>query len=77
MLSKSVSSLVVDDKGKPVGVIGESDIIGAVVSKKAKIKAPMYYASLIKMDGRKRIVSMWVTHCSRAETTRPSWESSR
>ena len=38
MLSKSVSSLVVDDKGKPVGVIGESDIIGAVVSKKAKVK---------------------------------------
>ena len=38
MLSKSVSSLVVADKGKPVGVIGESDIIYAVVSKKTKVK---------------------------------------
>ena len=39
--SKSVSSLVVVDKGKPIGVISESDIVRGIVSKKAKVREVM------------------------------------
>lgn len=36
--SKSVSSLVVLEKGKPIAVVSESDIIKAAISKKSKVK---------------------------------------
>ena len=39
--SKSVSSLVVVDKGKPIGVISEGDIIKGIVTKKTKIRDVM------------------------------------
>ena len=38
MSSKSVSSLVVIDKGKPVAVVSENDIIAGISSKKNKVK---------------------------------------
>ena len=38
MKSKSVSSLVVIDKGKPVAVVSENDIIAGISSKKNKVK---------------------------------------
>ena len=41
MVSKSVSSLVVVDKDKPVGVISENDIIKAILSKKTKVSDSM------------------------------------
>lgn len=36
--SKSVSSLVVVEKNKPVAVVSESDVIKGVISKKSKVK---------------------------------------
>ena len=39
--SKSVSSLVIIDKNKPVAVISESDIIKGITSKKTKVKDVM------------------------------------
>ena len=41
MVSKSVSSLVVVDKNKPVAIISENDIIKGIVSKTTKIKDVM------------------------------------
>lgn len=41
MASKSVSSLVVVDKGKPIAIISENDIIKGVISKKTKVKDVM------------------------------------
>lgn len=38
MLSKNVSSLVVVDKGKPVGIVSEIDIMRGVISKNKKIR---------------------------------------
>ena len=38
MVSKSVSSLVVFDKNKPVAIISEHDIIKGLVSKKTKVE---------------------------------------
>lgn len=37
MASKSVSSLVVTENGRPVAVVSENDIISGAVSKKAKV----------------------------------------
>lgn len=47
MTSKSVSSLVVVDKNKPIAVVSERDIINGVVSKKAKVKDVMDKGFLI------------------------------
>ena len=41
MTSKSVSSLVVVEKGKPTAVISENDVIRAILSKKTKVKDVM------------------------------------
>lgn len=41
MTSKSVSSLVVVEKEKPLAVVSESDIINGIVSKKIKVKDVM------------------------------------
>lgn len=41
MASKSVSSLVVVDKGRPIAIISENDIIKGVISKKTKVKDVM------------------------------------
>lgn len=41
MLSKSVSSLVVVDKNKPVAIVSEEDIIKGVLYKKTKVKDVM------------------------------------
>ena len=41
LTSKSVSSLVVVDKGKPVAVISEGDIINGTIAKKSKVKDVM------------------------------------
>lgn len=41
MLSKSVSSLVVVDKDKPVAIVSEEDIIKGVLYKKTKVKDVM------------------------------------
>ncbi len=38
MASKSVSSLVVLEKDKPIAIISENDIIKGVISKKSKVK---------------------------------------
>lgn len=39
--SKSVSSLVVVDKGKPIAIISENDVINGILSKKTKVKEVM------------------------------------
>lgn len=41
MTSKSLSGLIVADKGKPVAVVSENDIIKGIVSKKSKVKDVM------------------------------------
>ncbi len=41
MTSKSVSSLVVVDKSKPIAVVSERDIIKGIVSKKTRVKDVM------------------------------------
>lgn len=41
LLSKSVSSLIVSEKGKPIAVLSEGDVIRGVLSKKSKIKDVM------------------------------------
>lgn len=41
MVSKTVSSLVVVDKGKPVAVVSESDVIKGLVSDKHKVREIM------------------------------------
>lgn len=41
MAARSVSSLVVVDKKKPVAVISENDVIKGIISKKAKVKDVM------------------------------------
>lgn len=41
MVSKSVSSLVVVDKNKPVAIVNEKDIIKGIVSKTTKVKEVM------------------------------------
>ena len=41
MTSKSVSSLVVAEKGKPIAVISENDVIRGILSKKTKVKDVM------------------------------------
>ena len=41
MTSKSVSSLVVMDKNKPIAIISENDIIKGILSKKTKVKDVM------------------------------------
>ena len=39
--SKSVSSLVVVEKGKPIAIINENDVIRGILSKKTKVKDVM------------------------------------
>ena len=39
--SKSVSSLVVVEKGKPIAIISENDVINGILSKKTKVKDVM------------------------------------
>ncbi len=41
MASRSVSSLVVVDKSKPIAIISENDIIKGIVSKKGRVKDVM------------------------------------
>ena len=41
MASKSVSSLVVVEKNKPISIISENDVINGIVSKKSKVKDVM------------------------------------
>ncbi len=41
MANKSVSSLVVVEKEKPIAIISENDVIKGVISKKAKVKDVM------------------------------------
>ncbi|MBI2542034.1 CBS domain-containing protein [Candidatus Woesearchaeota archaeon] len=41
MASKSVSSLVITDNGKPVAVLSENDIISGTISKKTKVSDVM------------------------------------
>lgn len=41
MITKSVSSLVVIEKNKPVAIISENDIVNGIISKKTKIKDVM------------------------------------
>jgi len=41
MANKSVSSLVVVEKEKPIAIVSENDVINAVISKKAKVSDVM------------------------------------
>ena len=41
IVSKTVSSLVVVDKGKPIAIVSEKDLIRGMVSKKKKVKEVM------------------------------------